>query len=383
LSIKALFIVHEIGVWLGHILGNRYFASRDLETNALKPLRPLDGIKKYLNRRLKILNAAAVISMTFFSIMLCTLFVLTRLLWHNGDERFSAQLPHVHGPIDHILYVSTIFSIIYDLGVGLALSWTLALLYSCYAVRLKILENTFLKWKHSSVDAVSLFEQVYAQPVKKSWKRIAWWFLAHNIVALPIPLYGYKLAQAFQNDVHHSKHLPQFICYLVFIVTIWLAPIVMGEQIKRRERKFMERINGISPFLLEVENREMHSGPTTSRGYSDGDCAGDTFAERVGDMLTVPATDNDSPNNPSQISQNGANLTEGSDNAPKYTFVYRGKKLRYFLEYLDGRRLGVVARGYSIQLNISLISLIGAAISFLFELQKTNSPNAVCNCTMS
>ena len=431
LSIKALFIVHEIGVWLGHILGNRYFASRDLETNALKPLRPLDGIKKYLNRRLKILNAAAVISMTFFSIMLCTLFVLTRLLWHNGDERFSAQLPHVHGPIDHILYVSTIFSIIYDLGVGLALSWTLALLYSCYAVRLKILENTFLKWKHASVDAVSLFEQVYAQPVKKSWKRIAWWFLAHNIVALPIPLYGYKLAQAFQNDVHHSKHLPQFICYLVFIVTIWLAPIVMGEQIKRRERKFMEKINEISPFLLEVQNREMHSGPTsrgysdgeggrdtfaervgdslavtdnndmphdtsevgnremhsrptTSRGYSDGDCAGDTFAERVGDMLTVPATDNnDSPNNPSQISHNGSNLTEGSDNAPKYTFVYRGKKLRYFLEYLDGRRLGVVARGYSIQLNISLISLIGAAISFLFELQKTNSPNAVCNCTMS
>ena len=382
LSIQVFYIVHEIAVWLGHILGNSYFTSRDLETNALKPERPLAKIKKPLNRRLKIINVAAVVSMTFFSIMLCTLFVVTRLMWHTGAKRFSAQLPHVHGTIDHILYVFIIFSIIYDLGVGLALIWTLALLYSCYAARLKILENAFLNWKHSSVDAVSFFGQVYARPIQRSWKRISWWFLAHNIVALAIPLYGYQLAQAFDNDTHRSKHLPQFICYLVFIVTIWLGPIVMGEQIKRRERKFMERINNICPLLLEAENHKLDSG-STNRGARFDDMGGET----EGDSLSVTATKNNNlPKAPPQTLSNSSNPTDGSDSSPKYTFVSRGKELKIFLHFLEERRLGVVARGYSIQLNLSFISLIGAAISFLVEIQSKNSQKVMhqyCNCTIS
>ena len=384
LSIQVFYIVHEIAVWLGHILGNSYFASRDLETNALKPVRPLDKIKKPLNRRLKIINVAAVVSMTFFSIMLCTLFVVTRLMWHTGAERFSAQLPHVHGTIDHILFVVVIFSIVYDLGVGLALIWTLALLYSCYAARLKILESIFLKWKHSSVDAVSLFGQVYARPIQRSWKRIAWWFLAHNIVALAIPLYGYQLAQAFDNDIHHSKHLPQFICYLVFIVTIWLGPIIMGEQIKRRERTFMERMNNICPWLLEEENCELDSGCTDGGARLDRNL---DSGETEGDSVFVTVTKNIIiPNAPPQTLSNGSSPTDGSDSTPKYTFVSRGKELKNFLHFLEERRLGVVARGYSIQLNLSFISLIGAAISFLFEIQSRNSQNVMhqhCNCTIS
>ena len=386
-NIQLFYIVHEIAIWLGHILGNSYFASRDLETNALKPMRPLDKIKQPLNRRLKIINVAAVVSMTFFSIMLCTQFLVTRLLWNTGAERFSVKVPHVHGTIDHILFVVIIFSIVYDLGVGLALIWTIALLYHCYAARLKILESIFLKWKHSSVDAVSLFGQVYAHPIQLSWKRIAWWFLAHNIVALAIPLYGYQLAQAFDNDIHHSKHLPQFICYLVFIVTIWLGPIVMGEQIKRRERKFMERMNNICPWLLEEENGEVDSGCTDGGARLDRNLGVNTFGETEGDSVFVTATRNNNlPNAPPQTLSNGSNPTDGSDSTPKYTFVSRGKELKNFLKFLEERRLGVIARGYSIQLNLSFISLIGAAISFLFEIQSRNSQNMMyqyCNCTIS
>ena len=157
LSIQILYIIHELVVWLGHILAIRYFTSRDLETNVLSPSKLLIGFAKTSKRRLKILNIGSVTSMTSFFIMLCTLFVVTRLLWNEGAERFSSQFPYVHGLVDHILYYFVPIAIFYNVSIGLALSWTLALLYACYAARLKILENIFLKWKHSSVDAVSFF----------------------------------------------------------------------------------------------------------------------------------------------------------------------------------------------------------------------------------
>ena len=385
LSIQVLYIVHEIGVWLGHMLANRYFASRDLETNVLSPAKPLTGWRKHLHRRLNVLNIVAVISMTFFSIILCTLFVVTRLFWNEGDGRFSAELPNVHGPIDHILYCFIPFSIIYNLGVGLALSWTLALLYSCYAARLKILENYFLKWKHSSVDAVSLFLQVYARPVKKSWKGLSWWFLAHNIVALTIPLYGYELAQAVSGQAYNIKHLPQFICYFIFILSIWLTPTVIGELIKGRERKFFERINEICPWLLEAEREPFKEG--NSVGSGEDDDGSETRSLSRAD-LTKATTNNKFSYNLGQTSRNsiGSTATEGSDNAPRYSFVSRGKELGNFLRFLKRRTPGLVSRGYSLQLNLSLISLTGGAIWFLTDLQTTNSKVMMhrdCNCSVS
>ena len=115
LNIELLLIIHEIVIWLGHILGNRYFASRDLETNVLKPLRPLTGITKPLNRGLKILNAAVIMLMTFFSIMLCTLSITTHILWHRQS---LSQFFHVHGPVENILYGFVVIAIVYNLGVG-------------------------------------------------------------------------------------------------------------------------------------------------------------------------------------------------------------------------------------------------------------------------
>ena len=385
LSIQLLYLVHEVIVWLGHILANRYFASRDLEKNVLCPMKPLSDIRKPLNHKLKVLNATVIISMAFFSIMLCTLFIVTGVLWNKGDERFSAALPHVHGPVDHILYGLVLVTIVYDLGIGLALFWTLALLYSCYASRLKILEDIFLKWKHSSVDAVSLFLQLYAKPVKNSWKQISWWFLAHNIVALAIPLYGYELAQAVSGREYHSKHLPQFICYLIFIVTIWLAPIFVGEFIKRRERKFLERINDISPWLLEAQNGTLGVASFSDSGINS---LGDT-----GMSYTVNAANNVTkhPRQRASLDSIGSTPTEASDSTPTfsgYTFVSRGKELKNFLRFLKGRTPGLVSRGYSLQLNLSLISLIGGAISFLTELNAKGSGENImyrnnnCNCTM-
>jgi hypothetical protein len=258
------------------------------------------------------------------------------------------------------------------------------------------MENIFLKWKHSSGDAVSFFVQLYARPVKKSWKRISWWFLAHNIVTLAVPLYGYELAQAVSGRAYHSKHLPQFICYLIFIVTIWLAPTVVGELIKGRERKFMERINDISPWLLEAESHslgEVHSvrSGTQSHGEQEIDSLGDT----VSDSEPLLASKNNDLNltlNPRQTASQysiGSTSAEGSDSAPtlsEYTFVSRGKELRNFLRFLKRRTPGLVSRGYSLQLNLSLISLIGGAISFLIELNSMNSEDMMyrhCNCTMS
>ena len=374
LNIQLLYTVHEVGIWLGHILGNRYFASRDLETNVLRPDKPLTGIAKPLNRRLKVLNICVIVSMVFFSLMLVLLFVLTEFKWNEGHKRFSGMLPHVHGAVDHVLYGFVIVSIVYNLGVGLALSWTLALLYSGYAARLKILENIFIKWKHSSVDAVSFFTQSYARPVKNSWKRMSLWFLAHNIVALAIPLYGYELAQAVSGRAYHAKHLPQFICYLLFIVAIWLAPIFMSEQIKRRERKFQERINDISPWLLEAETR---SHP---------------LSENRIQSLSISSA-NEVPQSPRQTASQdsvGSSCSEESEGSAKYseyTFVCRGKELTHFMRFLKDRTPGLVSRGYSLQLNISLISLVGGAVSFLTELKAMTSDYTMygqhCNCTIS
>ena len=345
LSVQILYIIHELVVWLGHILAIRYFASRDLETNVLRSSKPLTGFAKPLKRWLKILNVTAVTSMTCFFIMLCTLFVVLVFLWHEGAERFSSQLPHVHGLVDHILYCFILIKFFYNIGIGLALSWTLALLYACYAARLKILENIFLKWKHSSVDAVSLFMEMYARPVKRSWKRISWWFLVHNIVALALPLYGYELAQAVSGTEYHTKHLPQFICYLIFIVTIWLTPILVGELIKRRERKFMERINDICPWLVEAEN----------------------------DSVQATNDSSDLSNHSSSLDYVGPTPAQESDTGTKYaeyTFLTRGKELRNFLRFLKRRKPGLVSRGYAFQLNLSLISITFAAVSFLIQLKS-------------
>ena len=332
LNLQLLYVVHEVAIWLCHILGNRYFSSRDMEMNVLRPIIPPTEISKPLSRRLRIVNFAAMISVLFFSLLLCTLYILTLLLGQHGAERFSARLPNVHGPGDHIFYGLVVLEILYDLGVGLALSWTLAILYTSYSARLKILENRFLKWKHSSVDAVSLFQQLYTWPVKKSWKQISWWFLAHNIVALAIPLYGYELAQAVSGRKYHAKHLPQFVCYLLYTVTLWLTPTVLGEFIKRREKKFMDRINDISPWLLDAEsgqpNHHEEASPSTSTG------------------------------SPSTV------VSDTNPAYAEYTFASRGEELRNFLRFLKRRTLGLVSRGYSLQLNVSLVSLIGAAISF-------------------
>ncbi|CAB4026045.1 Hypothetical predicted protein [Paramuricea clavata] len=490
LNIELLYIVHEIVICLGHILGNLYFASRDLETNVLKPFRPLTGIKEPLNRGLKILNVAIGISMAFFFIMLYALFITTHLLWSQGAQRFSAELPHIRGTVDYILYGFVLFSIAHNLGVGLALFWTLSLLYCCYAARLKIMENIFLKWKQSSGDAVWFFVEMYARPVKNSWKGISWWFLTHNIVTLAIPLYGYELAQAVSGSAYHSKHLPQFICYLIFIVTIWLAPTVVGELIKGREREFMGRINDISPGLLSHSFDEVHSvsNGMRSRGERKIDSESDAtnpipsnnsyfkltpnprqtayqygststkdsdsartlspslleaeshsldevhsfsngtrshgeqkiyfLGDTESDTTPLIASNNDlnlTPNPRQTASQYGSTSTKdpdsaptlsesthGSDNAPtlsepkegsdsaptlsEYTFASRGKELRNFLRFLKRRTPGLVSRGYSLQLNLSLISLLGVAISFLINLNSTNSEDMMyrnCNCTMS
>ena len=358
LSIQILYIIHELVVWLGHILAVRYFASRDLETNVLSPSKPLTGFEKPLKRRLKILNVAAVASMTSFFIMLCALFVVLCFLWDEGAERFSSEFPHVHGLVDHILYCFILIKFFYNVGIGLALSWTLGLLYACYAARLKILENIFLKWKHSSVDAVSLFMEMYARPVKRSWKRISWWFLVHNIVALALPLYGYELAQAVSGTEYHSKHLPQFICYLIFIVTIWLAPIIVGEVIKRRERKFMERINDICPWLVETENDSVQATNDSS-----------DLSNHSSSLDYVGPT-------PAQESDTGTMYAE-------YTFLSRGKELRNFLRFLKRRKPGLVSRGYAFQLNLSLISITFAAVSFFIQLQSHKTVSRHFNCTAS
>ncbi|CAB4004095.1 Hypothetical predicted protein [Paramuricea clavata] len=258
------------------------------------------------------------------------------------------------------------------------------------------MENIFIKWKHSSVDAVSFFVQMYARPVKNSWKGISWWFLAHNIVTLVIPLYGYELAQAVSGRAYPSKHLPQFICYLIFVVTIWLAPTVVGELIKGREREFMERINDISPWLLEAESHslgEVHSVRSGTHSYGEQDI--DSLGDTVSDSIPLIASNNNDLNltlNPRQTASQysiGSTSTEGSDSAPtlsEYTFASRGEELRNFLRFLKRRTPGLVSRGYSLQLNLSLISLIGGAISFLIKLNSTNSEDIVyrnCNCTMS
>ncbi|XP_046840108.1 uncharacterized protein LOC124434268 [Xenia sp. Carnegie-2017] len=371
-NVEIVFMGHEIAVWLGHILGNRYFSTRDLETNVLKPKNVLlVEVQKPLYRMIKRLNIAVVFSTTFFTIMLWTLFYTTRTLSVKGDERFSSQTPHIHGVMDRILYALVPFLIFYDLGIGLALSWTLGLLYCSYAARLKILENVFLKWKDSADNAVSLFIHVYAHPVQRSWKRISLWFLVHNIVVLVLPLYGYSLAQAITGRAYHSKHLPEFICYFVFTMTIWLTPIFIGQLFKSRECKFSERINNISPWLLEVHE---HDVPRVTANCGTKIC---------NDFQSSSSHENTKGN----LQNNNDCATTSTDNVAnydEYTFVKRGKEFQNFRRFLKGRTLGLVSYGYAVQLNLSLVSFIGAVISFILQINHWKSGEMtrnIGNCT--
>ena len=345
LSIQSIYVVHDVGIWLGHILGNIYFRSRDLETNVLPEVTPLTGTRKALQRRLKFMKAAMIASLSIFTVMLCVLYVVMQFTWNEGTKRFSSDLPHIYGTLDHILYGAVIVSIVYNLGIGLALAWTMALLHVCFATRLKVLEGVYLKWTKPASEAVYFFQQVYSRPVRRSWKRISWWFSVHNVIVLAVPLYGYELAQAFNGHAYHSKHLAQFVCYLVFVLTVWLAPILMAEQIKRREKKFQERVNDFCLGLL----RETAGG--SCRGVRNGIGNGDGEA-------FVSSCANDEENGHDE-------LDYGS-----YTLASRGKDLRDFLRFLKKRRLGLVSRGYSMQLNLSLVSLFTGIVSFFFKLNE-------------
>ena len=343
LSIQSVYVVHDMGIWLGHILGNVYFRSRDLETNVLPGVIPLTGIRKVLKRRLKFVKTAMIASLSIFTIMLCALYVGMQLTWNEGTKRFSSEVPHIYGTLDHILYGAVIMSIVYNISIGLALAWTMALLHVCFASRLKVLEGVYLKWTKPTSEAVYFFQQVYSRPVKRSWKRISWWFLVHNIIVLAVPLYGYELAQALNGHAYNSKHLAQFVCYLVFVLTVWLAPILMAEQIKRMEKKFQERVNDFCHGLL----RETTDGSfqDVRNGIGNGD--GEAF---------VSSGTNDEENDHDEL------------NYGSYTLASRGKELRDFLRFLKKRRLGLVSRGYSMQLNLSLVSLFIGIVSFLIKL---------------
>ena len=382
LNIQRLFVVDGVVVWLGHILGNCYFASRDLETNVLMPVKPLPGVIKPLKRRLKILNAIVVISMTFFSIALSTLFVVLMLLEEKSSARFSVQLPRVHGPIDKVLYSFYLFSYLYTVSVALALFWTFTFLYTCYSARLNILESIFFKWKHSSADAVTLFMQLYALPVKRSWKRISWWFLAHNILALLIPLYGFELAEAFYGSTYPLRHLSQFICYLIYIITIWLAPTIVGEQIKRREIKLIEKMNDISPWYFELEAEKHQHGEKNSEDKREEHVYNSGCHHPLSTTTSQIAAQNSSMD---YYVVTSTNISDHAQKYANYTFACRSQELKKFLSFLKGRTPGLLSRGYSFQLNLSFISLIFGGISFLVQLNHIHSGEPMCrnsNCTM-
>ena len=347
LSIRTIFIVHELGIWLGHILGNIYFRSRDLETNVLPAIGPLTGTRRFLKRRVIRLNAVVIISFLLFSIMLPALFIVTQLSWNQGENRFSSGFPNCHGTLNLILYVVDVLSIFPNLGIGLALSWTMALLHVCFTSQLKALEGVYLEWKKSSTDAVYFFQKEYSRPLKHSWKRISWWFLAHNIVVVAVPLYGYGLALVVSGK--DSKHLLQFICYFVFVLIIWLSPIVMAEQIKHREKKFRERVNEFSLGLLKE----------TLEAGGEAWSARNGLSSRSSETTVVVS----SGSGPEEHHQNIINFKS-------FTLVTREKDLKDFLHFLKNRPLGLVSNWYSVQLNLSLISFIFGIVSFLFSLHR-------------
>ena len=349
LSIQSIYVIHELGIWLGHILGNVYFRSRDLETSVLPEVDPLTGSKMPLKRRLKYLKICMVITLLLFSITLCTLFVVTQIINNHGNERFSSSLPFVHAPLDHILYVVVVVSIVYNLGVGLALAWTMCLLYLCFSSRLQTLEGIFLRWKRPMQDAVYFFEQRYSRPLKRSWERITWWFLAHNVIVLAVPLYGYKLAQAFDGVAYDVKHLSQFIVYLVFVFFIWLAPIALAELIQRRETQFHDAVNRFCPGLL----KELAFGRSRQ---TPGD--GDFRQAEVAISVSSDSCDEQGERCADEASQDC------------YTFASRGDDLRNFLRFLRNRTPSLASHGYNWQLVGSFVSIAFGVLSFFVTLHR-------------
>lgn len=150
----------------------------------------------------------------------------------------------------------------------------------------------------------------------------------------------------------------------------------------------MNRINEISPWLLKTENLLSEGNSASFRRES-----GLQHLDKSWNHQTRVTCNNHLSHNPHQnptLNSVNSTVSEGLDHTPpqyEYTFVYRGKELKSFLDFLQRRSPGLVSRGYSVQLNLSLISLLGGAIAFLIKLQSMNSKNVMYytygNCTVS
>ena len=348
-SICYVYFIHDLSIWLGHILGNRYFRKRDLEDNVLAAGQNLSGSTITYGRNLGCLGWMTVLSFVVLVFLYYVVYITIHVLRWLDSNALSSNVPeNIIGTLNCFLFGIGIIFIFYSTGVGLALAWTMATLSVCLESQLKALREEYLRWVQPVAPAISFFQLKYSQVVEKSWDKIFWWFLVHNLVVFAVPLYGYELAMAIGGASYQSKRALQIVFFFFFVLTIWLAPILIAEKIKQNEENFLQKINEFCPHM-RAEVDEANS--------------------RRQDLESQPLV-------PS--SSQGESLNHGSSNVDEqsqipednYTLITRGDDFEKFLKFLENRRTGLVPLGYTWQLNISKISIFVGIITFFIKFNE-------------
>ena len=352
LSIFCVYFVQDMSIWLGHIFAYFYFRRKYLEKNVLRQVKQRPNSIEHLNGKLTRLGKQMSASFFLLFIAYFGIYITIHISRSQGSEQFSSNVPaNVHGTLDVLFFIGGIIFLFYYAGVGLALAWTMGLLYVCLTSKLKALRDVYLKWDESVLDAINLFQLQYSQMVEHSWKRISWWFLSHNLVVVTLPLYGYELAMAIGGGSYHPKRLPQTGYFFLFALITWLAPILIAEKIRWKEENFLQEINDFCPHL----RKHVHGPHSSQQGIQS-------------QPPNVPnSSQQESPNHGS------SNFDEQSQTADdNYTLTTRGDDFEKFLKFLERRRTGMVPLGYTWQLNISKISIFLGIITFLINVHRVD-----------
>ena len=305
-----------LGMYLTHLFGVLYFRSRDIEKN-MTYLEVEPAQANTFRRSLRLVTRCSVI--TF---LLVTAFLFYAKISHVRVIGGSACDSVTHTQyITYFTYVTCWLSypmVIYYVGVSLSISWIIFLLQETARTRLQQLQRRYCLWTNSGEDAIYDYLTTYSRKIRNSCSSLGTWFIAHNLIlVLAIPFLIYFLLQDIKM-IRGNKDKVEgtfFILVWIYIIIIWVTPLLFAERLQTHDDNFISAINKLCPGVImeTTQNNPIHLRTDT--------------------------------------------------NVQTFTFESRSE-VNKLLTYLKSRKSGFLVGSYSIQLKLSMFSLVLGLISF-------------------
>ena len=302
-------------IYLSHFFAVRYFKSRDLEDNMLNVNLNVRCFSKF-RKKLTRLTLGIILSYLFLVVAIFVIFFSDEDMWSNGRFQCNLQVKFLKGFAKDFICLLTPLTAIYWIGISWALSWTMCLFQQTCSARLQQLSQNYLSWTRSTEEAVYDHLTNYSRKVKTSCEHLKIWFIVQNITFIIVtPFFFVALTQTGFPKIDSNNAMN--ICFEVFYLVIWLAPLYFAEQLQIHDEDLCTRVNEFCPGTIEELEGELRAQSSNSI-------------------------------NPNQES---------------YTFHSR-TEVNKFLSYLKNRKSGFVIGSYSFQLKMSVFSVFLAIITF-------------------